>query len=90
MFIEIPEVEIEHDDFTNEELEKYLEPALLKLPPKESLVLRMFYLEQMNIQTVTEVTGWTTNNVKVILHRARKRMKLIIDELIKKNNYGTE
>lgn len=90
LFIEIPEVEIEHDDFTNEELEKYLELALLKLPPKESLVLRLFYLEQMHIQAVTEVTGWTTNNVKVILHRARKRMKLIIGELIKKNNYGTE
>lgn len=45
-----------------------------------------FYLEEMSLQAVTDATGWSLNNVKVILHRARKRIKIIINELIKKIN----
>ncbi|MFN3665836.1 MAG: RNA polymerase sigma factor [Sediminibacterium sp.] len=89
VFIELPENEVGYGDFTNEDLGKYVEQALLALPSKESLVLRLFYLEQMKIQAVTDVTGWTAENVKVILHRARKRMKQIINELIKKDKHAS-
>ncbi len=88
LFTDLPEIEVDTDtEITYEELEKYIEPAMIHLPPRESLVLRLFYLEQMNIQAVSNITGWSVNNVKIILHRARKRMKLIINMLIKNGKY---
>jgi RNA polymerase sigma-70 factor (ECF subfamily) len=60
--------------------------SLNRLPPKESLVLRLFYLEEENIKNVCEITGWSTSNTKVILHRARKNMLLMMNQIIKKES----
>jgi RNA polymerase sigma factor (sigma-70 family) len=57
--------------------------ALKMLAPNESLVLRLFYLEEENVKEVCEITGWTESNTKVILHRARKSMLLALNKLMK-------
>lgn len=57
--------------------------ALKKLAPKESLVLRLFYLEEENIKTVCDITGWSKANTKVMLHRARKSMLIVLNRLMK-------
>ncbi len=67
-----------------EEEQSYLiNEALQKLAPKESLVLRLFYLQEESIREVCEITGWSQANTKVLLHRARKNMFLIIQQLMK-------
>jgi RNA polymerase sigma factor (sigma-70 family) len=45
--------------------------ALDRLPTDESLVLRLFYLEECSIKDVEAITGWSSSKVKVSLHRAR-------------------
>lgn len=45
--------------------------VLALLPPKESLVLELFYSQGLSINDIVEVTGWSKSNTKVILHRAR-------------------
>ncbi len=54
---------------------------MLYLNPKESLVLSLFYLEEKKIAEISNITGWSISNVKVLLHRARKNLK----ELLNKN-----
>jgi len=67
-----------------EEEQQYLiNEALQKLPPKESLVLRLFYLQEESIKEVSEITGWSESNTKVLLHRARKNMFGILTQLMK-------
>lgn len=61
-----------------EEQKFYINEALLKLSPKESLVLRLFYLEENSIEEISEITGWTISNIKVLLHRARTNMKELL------------
>ncbi|WP_299218270.1 sigma-70 family RNA polymerase sigma factor [uncultured Aquimarina sp.] len=51
--------------------------VLSLLDPKESLALELFYLQELSINDVTIITGWTTANTKVILHRARKSVRQI-------------
>lgn len=74
---------IDIDDFTikvNEEYQKhFINEALKKLKPKESLILRLFYLEEHNIKDIMEITGWTNTSIKVLLHRARLNMKKILE-----------
>lgn len=56
----------------------YINEALKMLTSKESLVLRLFYLEENNIDEIAEITGWTSSNIKVLLHRARINMKALL------------
>ncbi|MNP76497.1 RNA polymerase sigma factor [compost metagenome] len=61
--------------------------ALAILSPKESVALRLFYLEEQSMDEIQEIMGWTLANTKVILHRARKNMQLVLSQLIKKSEY---
>jgi RNA polymerase sigma-70 factor (ECF subfamily) len=64
-----------------EEYQKHcINEALKRINPRESLALRLFYLEECSIEDITEITGWTDSNVKVILHRARAHMKQALEE----------
>lgn len=68
--------------FNEEEQTQLITEALLKLPLKESLALRLFYLQEESIKEVREITGWSEANIKVILHRARKNMSIILSKLM--------
>jgi len=74
----------EIDDLTlqidEDEKRYYINEALKKLSPKESLALRLFYLEENSIEEIIEITGWTCSNIKVILHRARTNMRQILKD----------
>lgn len=80
---ELPEghQQVDMGELPQEEAAKLVNKALMLLPPRESLALRLFYLEESDIQTVSAITGWTGSNTKVILHRARQRMAVVINEL---------
>lgn len=57
--------------------------ALRKLSSKESLALRLFYLQEESVKEVCEITGWSEANTKIILHRARKNMFVVLTQLMK-------
>lgn len=61
-----------------EEQVYYINEVLKKLSPNESLVLRLFYLQEENIKEVCEITGWSESKVKVTLFRARKNMHSVL------------
>jgi len=58
----------------------YINEALKKIPAKHSLALRLFYLQEYSIEEIKEITGWSTSNTKVILYRARNKVKTLLDE----------
>jgi|ERR1035437_1335227 RNA polymerase sigma-70 factor (ECF subfamily) len=61
----------------------YITEALKKIAPKESLILRLFYLDENSIEEIRSITGWSSSNIKVILHRARINLKHILTEIYK-------
>ena len=76
-------LKLERDD------QKYfINEALKKISPKESLILRLFYLDENNIEEICMETGWSSSNIKVILHRARINLKLILTEIYKLDKNG--
>ncbi len=62
----------------------YINRVLNILSPKESLALRLFYLDENSVEKVNEITGWSASNTKVILHRARKNFYSALSELLQK------
>ena len=60
--------------------------ALLIMPANESLALRLFYLDDESIKDIAAITGWSEANCKVILHRARKSIRIVLNNLRKNFN----
>ena len=62
---------------------KYYEIALKKISEEDNLILTMFYLEEQSIDDISEITGLSVSNVKVKLHRTRKKLYEHINTMIK-------
>lgn len=67
-----------------QERKEMIEKVLNKMPKDESLVLTLFYLEENSIKDVVQIMGLTETNVKVKLHRARKRFGAMVEEMNEK------
>jgi len=80
--VELDTVEDSLNGLTPEEQAVLVQEALKRIPPKESLVLRLFYLENQSTKTIADETGWTDANVRVILHRGRKNILLVVNQLM--------
>lgn len=48
--------------------------ALNQLRSDESLLLRLFYLSELDLNEIMDVTGFKESKVKVTLHRGRKSL----------------
>lgn len=59
-----------------------IDTALNKMPGDESTMLTLYYLEENPIKEIAQITGLTETNIKVKLHRARKRFYDIIQKEI--------
>lgn len=79
------------DSIERKERAKLIEQCLEELPEEERLILWMFYYQELNLKEIIDVTSYTQANLKVKLHRARKKLLNIVQyrlepEMI--NHYG--
>jgi RNA polymerase sigma-70 factor (ECF subfamily) len=80
--MEMDSVEEGLDGLNSEEQMVLVQQALKEIAPKESLALRLFYLEGQNTKTIADETGWSEGNVRIILYRARKNMLVVVKKLL--------
>jgi RNA polymerase sigma factor (sigma-70 family) len=59
--------------------------ALKKLPDDDQLLISLFYREENSIDEISYITGLTVSNVKVRLHRIRKKLYEEIQVMIREN-----
>lgn len=52
--------------------------VLEEMPKDESLLLTLYYLDENSVKDIMKITGLSESNVKVKLHRARKRFADIV------------
>lgn len=67
-------------ELTEKDQKYYINKGLEKLLPNDSLILRLFYLEENSLKEIGEITGFSNTNIKTILHRARKRFYSVLKE----------
>lgn len=60
----------------------YINEALMRMPANYSLALRLFYLNEFSLDEITQITGWTNGNTRVLLHRARRELKHVLTGLL--------
>lgn len=61
-------------ELRNDERKKYLGEALKQMNGDDRALITLFYLEENSVDEICSVTGLTASNVKVKLHRARKKL----------------
>jgi RNA polymerase sigma-70 factor (ECF subfamily) len=71
-----------------EDQEKYLNLALEKLPEDDQVLVTLYYYENQSMDEISMITGLTASNIKVKIHRARKRMYSLLYEMLKEEVYS--
>jgi len=71
------------DDATGRgELRAILDRALSHLPAEDASILSFFYLEELSVDEIVTVTGLGASNVKVKLHRGRKKLLDVLNDVL--------
>ena len=80
----IPDEEVEEDVAGLDEQEQKLviSKILDKLPEIDRVLITLFYLENQPVTEISEVTGLGESNVKVRLHRVRKRIYSDLQQIL--------
>lgn len=68
------------------ERKKIIEKAMDRLPKEDSLLLSLYYLEENSVKDISLITGLTESNIKVKLHRSRKKLADILSLLMEYEN----
>jgi len=65
------------------ERKDFIQKALAKISPQENTLLTLYYQNECDLKEIEEITGIRKNTVKVQLHRARKRLEVQLQQLLK-------
>ena len=75
------EIQSDHDACTDddenaphEERLQQLQQSLAQLPPEEAILLSLYYQHNKTMDEIASITGLSVANVKVRLHRIRKKL----------------
>jgi len=66
----------------NKERKKIINDALLKLSEEESIILTLFYFEELSIKEISKVVNLSIDNIKIKLFRSRKKLASILKNVI--------
>ena len=86
---ELPEQEVDEgaldglETISAEERSQYLKLALDALPETDSVVVTLFYYDELSLEEIAGVTGLSSGNIRIRLHRSRKKMYRVISEQLK-------
>jgi len=78
--------ESDEDDELLELKHQYLDKALKQLPADEVFMINLYYIDDKPVRSISEITGMTESNVKTKLFRARKKLAVEINRLMKQQD----
>ena len=71
------------DSMKRKEQQFYIHKALKQLQPDDVTMITLFYLKEQSLDEIAEIVGIEANTVKVKLHRARKRLADVMQDMLK-------
>ena len=70
------------DNLKRKEQQYYIQQAMKQLSPDDVTMITLFYLKEQSLDEIAEIVGIETNTVKVKLHRARKRLADVMQDIM--------
>ncbi len=68
--------------FNGDQLQKALQQAILRLPPKQRLVFNMRYFDEIRYQDMSRILGTSEGALKASYHLAAAKVEEILKELL--------
>lgn len=73
---------------SQEEQRKAIDLVLKRLPEGDQLLVSLFYHQGIPVLEIAEITGMSESNVKVRLHRLRKKIYVELNEILSKKAFS--
>jgi RNA polymerase sigma-70 factor (ECF subfamily) len=67
----------------NKVQKEYINKAIERLLPDDGMIISLFYLAEQSLEEIAQVMNMPANTIKVKLHRARQRLKIQLEQLLK-------
>jgi len=67
----------------DDERKKYIKLALSKMGEQQKLLIQLFYIEELTVKEIIEITGFKSSSVKTGLLRARQNLLKHLELLLK-------
>jgi RNA polymerase sigma-70 factor (ECF subfamily) len=86
---EVPEGEVDEmamnglENLSAQERSRYLKIAIDSLAETDAVVVTLFYYDELSLEEIAQLTGLTSSNIRIKLHRSRKLMYRVICENLK-------
>jgi RNA polymerase sigma factor (sigma-70 family) len=86
---ELPDGEVDEGEMNGlesisaEERSRYLKMAIESLAETDAVVVTLFYYDEMSLDEIAEITGLSSSNIRIKLHRSRKKMYQVICKNLK-------
>lgn len=66
----------------DQERKQAIQDCILKLPEPDAAIITFYYFEELSVREIAEVTKLTEDNIKVKLHRSRKKLFTLLKHFI--------
>lgn len=70
-------------ELDRKEREKYIKEAIEALPETDAVIITLFYLKELSLEEIGDITGMTSGNIRLRLHRSRKKLYEILSKKLK-------
>ena len=77
------EIDILLQQCENNDRKKFVQLAMQQLKDDERICLTMYYLNELQVNEIHELTGISAANIKVLLYRGRKNLYRQLERLLK-------
>ncbi len=71
------------ENISAQERSQYLKMAIESLNETDAVVVTLFYFDEMSLEEIGEITGLSSGNIRIKLHRSRKLMYQVICKSLK-------
>ncbi len=75
-------------ELSKEHLNGALQKAIESLPGDDQVLITLFYYEEQRVEEIAQITGLSESNVKVKIHRARKKMHILLKDIFQEEVYN--
>ena len=61
----------------------YLKTAIEALPETDAVMVNLFYYDELSLEEIAKITGLSSGNIRIRLHRSRKKLYEVLSGLLK-------
>ncbi len=74
---------IDLSNYNSQQQKKYIREALKSLHEGERICITLYYLNELSLEEIKELTDYSASNIKVLLYRGRKQLYQQLESLLK-------